>query len=60
MVAYGISYNVVNRKTGKVERCDSVVDAKDLNSARRKLARRHGYKDANVIKCESVHVIGYF
>jgi len=60
LIAYGVTYTVVDKHSGKIKRCDDVVDAKDINSAKRKLARRHGYKNENVIQCERINIIGYY
>lgn len=35
------------------------VDAKDLKSAKKKLGKKHGYKDGRMIKIISVFVVGY-
>lgn len=55
MKAFAIDYSVKGQKHwGKL------VDAKDLASAKKKLGKRHGYKDGRMIKIERVSVIGYF
>lgn len=54
MTAYYITYTV------KDQRHEANVDAKDVKSAKRKLGRKHGYKDGRMIKIERVSVIGYF
>lgn len=55
MKAYAIDYTVKGQKFwGKL------VDAKDINSAKRKLGKKHGYKDGRMIKVERVSVVGYF
>lgn len=56
MTAYGINYRV-----GKNENLmTTIIDAKDLKSAKKKIGRKHGYKTGNMIKIEKVNVIGYF
>lgn len=55
MKAYGIDYTV----KGKRYICVT-VDAKDLKSAKKKLGKKHGYKDGRMIKIERASVIGYF
>ena len=55
MKAYAIDYMVKGQKHwGKL------VDAKDLASAKKKLGKKHGYKDGRMIKIERVSVVGYF
>ena len=56
MKAYGISY------TYNGHTYSTVVDAKDKESARNKIARKHGLKAANAkaIKFTRVNVVGYF
>lgn len=56
MIAYGITYTV----RGKAGKHDALIDAKDLKSAKRKLARKHGYKDGRMIKAERVSIVGYY
>ena len=54
MTAYYIIYTV------KGQQFEKSVDAKDLKSAKRKIGKKHGYKDGRMIKIERVSVIGYF
>ena len=54
MVTYGIDYKV----NGRI--CHDLVDAKDLKSAKKKLGRKHGYKDGRKIKIIQSCVVGYF
>ena len=55
MKAYSIDYTVKGQKYwGKL------VDAKDLTSAKKKLGKKHGYKDGRMIKVENFKVVGYF
>jgi len=54
MTAYAINY------TCKGKTYWTNVDAKDLKSAKKKLGKKHGYKDGRMIKILSVSVIGYF
>jgi hypothetical protein len=37
-----------------------IIDAKDLKSAKKKLGRKHGYKDGRMIKIQRSSVIGYY
>ena len=55
MKAYGIDYTVKGKRY-----IGATVDAKDLKSAKKKLGKKHGYKDGRMIKVERVHVIGFF
>lgn len=56
MKAYGIDYTYNGHKY------TTVVDAKDKDSARNKIARKHGLKatQAKAIKLTRVSVIGYY
>lgn len=56
MKAYGIKY------TYKGMHYSTTVDARDKDSARNKIARKHRLKaaEAKAIKLDSVSVIGYF
>ena len=59
MIAYGIKYTIRSKKDdGKLR--DALVEARDMKSAKNKLAKKHGYKDGRMIKIESISVIGYF
>ena len=54
MTAYSIDYTVKGVKYSKL------IDAKDLKSAKKKLGRKHGYKDGRMIKVSNVVVCGYY
>jgi hypothetical protein len=54
MQAYGIDYTV------KGKTYSTLIDAKDVKSAKRKLGKKHGYKDGRMIKVQKVLVIGYY
>ena len=54
MIAYSISYTVKDKQYSKL------VDAKDIKSAKKKLGKKHGYKDGRMIKINNALVIGYF
>lgn len=56
MKAYGIRY------TYKGMQYNTTVDARDKDSARNKIARKHGLKaaEAKAIRLNSVSVIGFF
>ena len=55
MKAYSIDYTVKGKFYFLV-----LVDAKDLKSAKKKLGKKHGYKDGRMIKLEAVRIVGYF
>lgn len=55
MKAYAIDYTVKGQK-----HFGRLVDAKDLASAKKKLGKKHGYKDGRMIKVEKVSVVGCF
>ena len=54
MVAYSISYSCKDKSYWSV-----LVEAKDMRSAKKKLGKKHGYKDGRMIKVISSSVIGY-
>lgn len=54
MTAYGINY------TCKGITYSACVDAKDLKSAKKKLGKKHGYKDGRMVKIITYHVVGYY
>ena len=57
MQAYGITYKFNGRTY------DTTVDAKDRDSARNKIGRKHGLKASEAkkqIKLTRVSIIGYF
>ena len=62
MIAYGILYHV--RGTDRLY--DVLVDAKNLNSAKKKIARKHKgkngkpYKDGRMIVVDRVTYVGYY
>ena len=56
MQAYGIKYKV----RGNDRLHDILIDAKDAKSAKRKIGKKHGYKDGRMIQFVSVSVIGYY
>ena len=53
MTAYAIDYSVKGKKYW------DTVDAKDLKSAKNKLAKKHKLNTSRGIKVERVGVIGY-
>ena len=59
MQAYSIKYTV-RGKNSDGRTIDTLIDARDLKSAKKKLARKHGYKDGRMIKIEEVRIIGYY
>ena len=54
MIAYGIDYSV------KEKNYSIMIDANDLKSAKKKIGRKHGYKDGRMIKIIKYSVIGYY
>ena len=56
MIAYSIDYTVRN-KPGQYS---ILIDAKDIKSAKKKIGRKHHYKDGKMIKIIKARVIGYF
>ena len=55
MKAYSFTYTVKGKKHYGI-----LVDAKDAKSAKKKLGKKHGYKDGRMIKVESISVVGYY
>ena len=56
MVAYSIAYKI----RGNEKMYDTSVDARDLKSAKRKIGKKHGYKDGRMIQLYRVSYIGFF
>lgn len=54
MQAYGINY-VVNGAE-----YSTLIDAKDVKSAKNKLGKKHGFKTGRKIKITKVSVVGYY
>lgn len=54
MQAYAIDYETSGKSYS------TLVDAKDIKSAKKKIGKRHGCKTGRSIKIKSVSVIGYF
>ena len=54
MKAYGIEYMIDDRHFS------TTIDAKDIKSAKNKIARKHGFKSGNKVKVIRASVIGYF
>lgn len=63
MIAYGIYYHLRNDAT---KHYDALIDARDIKSAKRKIARKHKkkdgtpYKDGRVVVLERVDIVGYY
>lgn len=55
MTAYSIDYTCKGVTHYRV-----LVEAKDLKSAKKKLGRKHGYKDGRMVKVDRCSVVGYF
>jgi hypothetical protein len=56
MQAYSIDYKV--KGDDRLRRLN--IDARDLKSARRKIARRHGFKNEKTIQIQGSRIIAYF
>ena len=56
MVAYGIDYKI----RGKEQLHTMLVDAKNAKSAKRKIGKKHGYKDGRMVQIQHINVIGYY
>lgn len=56
MQAYAIDYTIRNKEGIK----SISLDAKDIKSAKRKIGKKHGFKDGRMVKIEKVLVIGYY
>ena len=56
MIAYGIGYSI----RGKQGTHDILIDAKDIKSAKKKIGKKHGYKDGRMVVINSVTVVGYY
>lgn len=57
MQAYGIKYHIRNKAD---KTFDISIDAKNVQSAKKKIGRKHGYKDGRMVVIDSCLVIGYF
>lgn len=59
MTIYHIDYNVRGAKYGdKV--FEISIDAKNLKSAKKKIGKKHGYKDGRMITIHRVSIGGYY
>ena len=62
MIAFAITYHV----RGDKSKHETLIDAKNIQSAKRKIARKHKskngqpYKDGRVIVVDRCLVVGYF
>lgn len=56
MQAYSVYYKV----KGDERLRNLSIDAKNLKSAQKKIARRHGFKDEKQIEIQGSQIIGYF
>ncbi len=56
MIAYGMTYKI----RGKDQLHDILIEAKDAKSAKRKIGKKHGYKDGRMVIIMRSSVIGYF
>lgn len=61
MIAYAIYYHV----RGDAKQYETLVDAKNIQSAKRKIAHKHKkkdgtpYRDGRVVKLDRVSIVGY-
>ena len=55
IIAYSIDYEIKGRQYYFCQ-----IEAKDINSAKRKIGHKHGYKTGRMVKILRVHVVGYF
>lgn len=58
MIAYAIEYQIRGKE--KTRPYEVHIDARDLKSAKRKIGKKHGYKDGRMIKIVDICVCGYF
>lgn len=56
MQAYNIRYHVRGSEVVK----SISVDARDMTSAKKKIGKKHGYKDGRMVVVDECRVIGYF
>jgi hypothetical protein len=56
MTAYSIDYTIRNKEGMR----NASVDAKDIKSAKKKIGKRHGFKDGRMIQIRNVLVVGYY
>ena len=56
MQAYSMRYHI---RGSEVVRSIS-VDARDMASAKKKIGKKHGYKDGRMVVVDECRVIGYF
>ena len=57
MQAYSIKYSIRGKEDKEY---DILVDAKDLKSAKKKIGRKHKYKDGRMIVVNNCVIIGYY
>jgi hypothetical protein len=57
MIAYGIKYHIRGNENRVM---DISIDAKDAKSAKKKIGKKHGYKDGRMVVIDECFVIGYF
>ena len=55
-MAFGITYKI----RGNNRKYDVLIEARDMKSAKRKLGKKHGYKDGRMIQVIWSTVVGYF
>lgn len=55
-----IAYSIVYKIRGKDRQYDILIDAKDAKSAKRKIGKKHGYKDGRMIQIQRSTIVGYF
>ena len=58
MIAYGIDYTIRGKE--RPYPYSVIIDAKDLKSAKRKIGKKHGYKDGRMVQIHDVTICGYY
>ena len=58
MIAYGIDYTIRGKNMPYPVSIN--VDAKNLKSAKKKIGRKHGYKDGRMVIIHNVCICGYY
>ena len=58
MVAYAIDYQIRGKERAYPYSVN--VDAKNLKSAKKKIGRKHGYKDGRMIIIHNICICGYY
>lgn len=56
MIAFGIDYKI----RGNEREYSANIDAKDIKSAKKKIGKKHGYKDGRMIEITKSIIVGYY